>query len=121
MKYRDTRRLRSDLIAPSPPGEDYRDRHKRRLEFNLKAQEWVAEEAAALGLTLTVTNDGHHWQFRGGDINADWWPSSAKFVLNSNFKRGIHVHDYHAMMKELSSAVYQAQKPGFFQRIKAAF
>ncbi len=108
MKYKDRRRTRSAVITPID-GEDYRTRHKRRLDLNLSKQDFVAEEAAALGLTLRVTNDGHHWQFRGGDLNADWWPSSAKLVFDSKFKSGVHVHDYQRLIEEIAKEVYRRQ------------
>lgn len=103
-KY-DYNRTHSNLIS-YVEGEPPMQRHARRLEFNLKAQEWVREQTEKMGLALRVTNEGHHWQFRGigYDFKADWWPSSAKLVLNSRFNSGIHVHDYERAMQEIQRA-----------------
>jgi len=50
-------------------------------------------------LQLKISNDGHHWSFYAfnaapGDKQLfEWWPSSAKLVINKQWKKGIHVHD----------------------------
>lgn len=112
-KY-DKRRIPSKFIA-FVPEEPAMQRHKRRLEFNLKAEEWAREQATYLGLTLKVTNEGHHWQFRSADrsFKADWWPSSAKLVLMSRFNKGIHVHDHEAAMEEIGKGLrsYKGNAP----------
>lgn len=51
---------------------------------------------------MTVTNHGHHWQFRRADIQADWWPSRAKFVINKDFAKGHHVHDWKQAQTQLT-------------------
>lgn len=44
------------------------------------------------------------WDERhNGNQVAEWWPSSAKMVLNKNYPNGIHIHDYQQAMAELAS------------------
>ena len=73
------------------PHEYRRQRRDRRLHRNLdvaaEAQAWAARH----GFTLRVLNDGHHWLFQKPGLVAEWWPSSAKLVLNRDY-----LHDQHA-------------------------
>src|SRR2546430_4225434 len=45
------------------------------------------------GLTLRITNEGHHWQIADGGFLAEWWPSSAKLVIGKKWHDGIHCHE----------------------------
>ena len=98
MGYQDTKSLGSSKIAPFIPGENYSDRHFRRLQENLKRITAVSEFCSENGWLLKIHNDGHHWAFTKGKDVIDWWPSSAKLVTNKNFKRGIHCHDYEKLI-----------------------
>lgn len=61
------------------------------------------------GLELRVTDGGQHWQFRGrhngNKFMADWWPSSAKLIVNQKWDNGIHAHDYQQVIDLLEAAV----------------
>ena len=73
------------------PKEFQRARRERRLDRTLDLEAEVTRWAAQRGLTLRVLNDGHHWLFQKPGLAAEWWPSSAKFVLNRD-----DLHDRHA-------------------------
>jgi len=84
---------RSELI-PYIEGEDPRDRHARRLRENLKREGDVRGWARKSGVTMKVHNRGHHWRFMKGSKFAEWWPSTAKLVIQGNYKNERHVHDH---------------------------
>lgn len=93
------KRFRDRKHAPGVPeiqkqgGEGWKRRHSRRLHFNLNRQPVMEEWCERAGVTITVTNEGHHWQFVRGEVIVEWWPSSAKCVINKNWRQGIHTHD----------------------------
>jgi hypothetical protein len=91
-KYRDKVKVPSRLIK-FIPGESAPERHARRLAFAMSLKEQADELCKRAGLTLEIKNDGHHWIFRKGAKVAEWWPSSAKLVINKKWRKGIHVHD----------------------------
>ena len=73
--------------------EDGCVRHAKRRREALKVEKQLKSWLADIGVDLQIRNNGHHWQMRNENkFSADWWPSSAKFVINKNFHDGIHVH-----------------------------
>lgn len=89
------------------PGESYQERHKRRLETNVKGKNEVESFCGCNGLKLAITNNGHHWSIYylaaviGVDPQwAEWWPSSAKLVFRKQWKKGVHCHDYTQLIAE---------------------
>ena len=115
-KYNDTLSAGSSHLVPFIRNERPRKRHRRRLRINLKYEDEVAVWARLRGLKLRVTDGGQHWQFRGMyngyRFSADWWPSSAKLVVNQRWDRGIHVHDYRQVQTVLEPEIakfYQLQ------------
>lgn len=76
-------------------------RRARRMGRNLAREETARQQAAALGFQLAVHNDGHHWLLRNGGFTAEWWPSSAKLVLNRDYGRNIHAHDWLQVLSAL--------------------
>jgi len=86
-------------IVPYYRGEDFRIRHARRLSANLEQEANVRRWCRQRGLTLRITNEGHHWQIADGGFLAEWWPSSAKLVIGKKWHGGIHCHDYKQALK----------------------
>ena len=84
---------RSNLV-PYVPGEHPGDRHARRLQANLMAQGEVRTWAAGNGVKVEITNRGHHWRFTRDTKVAEWWPSSAKLVIQRKYQDDNHVHDH---------------------------
>ena len=80
-------------------GEDFRRCHARRLSANLEQEANVHRWCGQRGLTLRITNEGHHWQIADGGFLAEWWPSSAKLVIGKKWHDGIHCHDYKQALK----------------------
>lgn len=81
-------------LIPKVRGEASKQRHQRRKGQNLNHIKEVGEFCSKNGIVLHVTNDGHHWQAIKGKRIVDWWPSSAKAIVNKNWGAGIHVHDW---------------------------
>ena len=71
----------------------------RRLSANLEQEANVRRWCGQRGLTLRITNEGHHWQIADGGFLAEWWPSSAKLVIGKKWHDGIHCHDYKQALK----------------------
>lgn len=92
------------VIVKRRRGEPPLERHRRRKKENLKVAEVAREWAEKNGLSLSITNQGHHWSFYEFDaIEGDpqlfeWWPSSAKMVVKKNYKQGVHVHDIYQLI-----------------------
>lgn len=99
-RYGDTERTKGRHVRYIP-GEPWRQRHERRKRAANDCSDRLQNWAQGRGVSLTITNEGHHYQFRRGDHRADWWPSSAKLVLDEQWRNGIHVHDYQAVVEIL--------------------
>ena len=84
---------RSAIVAYRQ-GEKAIDRHFRRRDTNLKFRARLHAWCERNGFTLRITNEGHHWQMTKDGFLAEWWPSSAKLVIDKRWDAGIHCHDY---------------------------
>ena len=95
---------RSSLV-PYRRGEAPMARHTRRLNSNLRyeaqARRWCSEHR----FNLRISNQGHHWQLTKDKFVAEWWPSSAKLVINKQWSDRCHCHDYRQSL-ELIARVY---------------
>jgi hypothetical protein len=82
------RRRKAVVLAP----EEYMRRRRawpmdRTARLESQAQDWAQRN----GCTLRVLNGGHHWLFQKTGFAAEWWPSSAKLVINRDY-----LGDHHA-------------------------
>jgi len=93
-------KVRSALVG-FIPGEDPQERHSRRFAFNMAHLETIQEWRDLRGVTLNLSCNQHHWNFRRGDRRADWRPSSANLVIGRRVQHAIHVHDYRSVLKIL--------------------
>lgn len=93
-KYGDRHNAGRSAIVPYRPGERAMDRHQRRLVVNLDHEGEARAWCEANGVRFRITNDGHHWRFDKQGHVIEWWPSSAKLVINKRWDRGVHTHDY---------------------------
>ena len=94
-------------IVPYSRDEDFRTRHARRLTTNQEQEASVRRWCQQRGLTLRITNEGHHWQIADGTFMAEWWPSSAKLVIGKRWHEGIHCHDYKQALKIIEDSYKQ--------------
>ena len=47
---------------------------------------WYLQQVTGfLKMSMNVTNNGHHYQFRRDRLLLEWWPSSGRAVANKNF------------------------------------
>jgi hypothetical protein len=110
----------ASVIVPRRAAEGWRDRHGRRLAVNLAMRAEGEAFAAKYGGTLSVQNNGHHWIFtfpahpqitRRRDLFRDWgewWPSSAKLIINKRWRDGYHCHD----IRQVQSVLIRQLKLG---------
>jgi hypothetical protein len=91
-------------IVPCRRGEDFTSRHSRRLNANLDQAAEVRRWCVQRGLTLRITNEGHHWQITDGAFLAEWWPSSAKLVIGKRWHAGIHCHDHKQALRVIEDS-----------------
>lgn len=93
-KYRDktTCKLPAEVVK-FKKGEHPKIRHGRRLNENKEQADKLRNYCRSNGWGFDIKNEGHHWQMRRGDIIIDWFPATAKFIVNQQWTKGIHVHD----------------------------
>lgn len=106
-KHGDSRSVGRSKLVPFKPGEDAGTRHARRLTFNLAAKHELEAWCRGRGVHFKVSNDGHHWRFKRAQLIAEWWPSSAKLVLQQRYENGVHVHD-HMQAREILAKHFRA-------------
>jgi hypothetical protein len=108
-KFRDKSKVGRSVIVPFKPGETAGERHSRRLKSALAAKPQLEKACHALGISVEVSNEGHHWRFNG-PFFAEWWPSSAKLVFNRCYSKGWHVHDWAQVLELLTTAHRESRK-----------
>lgn len=102
-RYKDKVSAGHSEIVPYKHGEDPRTRHSRRLSENSAHVPEMKASIESMGYSLEIKNFGHHWIFKkGSNTTWEWWPSSAKLVLNKQYRKGIHCHDFRQVLKVLS-------------------
>lgn len=87
-------------------GEEPSKRHARRLELNLRRTYALKIWCEQNGIIFEIKNDGHHWIFKMKDnpMVVEWWPSSAKLVINKEWENGVHVHDWEQASRVVAAA-----------------
>lgn len=91
---------KSEQQAPVPPqviqyqnGEHHRDRHKRRLETNVELfKDEAVQWAETHDVFCRISNRGHHWKFQRNGSHIEWWPESAKCIVNRSVE--MHIHEF---------------------------
>jgi len=97
----DTRTTGPSKTVPFIEGEMPNARHERRKAIAREMQDGVQQWCDDNNAELIVTNEGHHWRILLQHGEAEWWPSSAKLVLDKQYDRGIHVHDAKQLIRQL--------------------
>lgn len=93
-RFRDKSSCGKSSVVPFKQQEDWRSRHRRRYQVAHEMQTWLEAWCAANGFELAVKNNGHHWIITDpSGTRCEWWPSSAKFIYNQKWTKGIHCHD----------------------------
>ena len=98
----DSQKIGKSKIVPYKDCETAGERHQRRFETNNRnkiiVQTWCKENR----FVLDVKNGGHHWIIKKKNILIEWWPSSAKLVINKEWYNSIYCHDYLQLIDLLS-------------------
>lgn len=99
-KYRDkTSCKHKSEIINYKPNEAYKDRHLRRLNKNKEHLDLFRKWCKTAKAKFKLFNNGEHWKVEYNENTFDWWPRSAKLIINQKWKRGVHVHDYTQLIK----------------------
>jgi hypothetical protein len=101
IRYDDTSSLGKSNLVPYRKGEEPKPRHDRRLATNLNWKNELTRWAWVNGFRAEIKNEGHHWILKNSPIRVEWWPSSAKLVINQEWDKGIHCHDYKKLINFL--------------------
>lgn len=81
-----------------------RRRRERRMDRNLARERTARQWADKQGFEFAIHNDGHHWVLKKPGLFVEWWPSSAKLVLNRDYVHDFHIHDWQQVIAKLQSA-----------------
>jgi len=65
-----------------------------------------------MGFTLRILNGGHHWELTRPGLTVEWWPSSAKCVINKNWPGGVHVHDHEQLKLLVETTIRRMTRTG---------
>lgn len=99
-KYQDrVKSKHSPTIINRKDGEGWKERHWRRLQKNKEHLDKFRQWCLEFGCDFRYLNNGEHWKVKHGTTCFDWWPRSAKLIVNQQWKRGVHVHDYMQLIK----------------------
>jgi hypothetical protein len=109
-KHKDVCTAGRSQLVPFRPGEAAMERHDRRLSVALDCEAIMRAWAAERGLTVRILNRGHHWLFEKVGFIAEWWPSSAKLVVNRRYERGTHVHDREQAQRQILASLPHASR-----------
>ena len=105
MGYDDVKKVGRSKRVPYIYGETAQHRHVRRklaAENDLKhLRGWCLNN----DWSLTLHNDGQHWRMVGHGHTADWYPSSAKLIIDQQCQKGIHCHDFRQVIWQLKEVM----------------
>lgn len=104
-KYKDRTKAGKSKLCPFVPDVPCKERHARRKAFNLKRFTIIRNFCENNNLVFRLLNNGQHWQVESDKKTIEWWPSTAKVVVNKNWKRGIHCHDYEQFIEILKKEI----------------
>jgi hypothetical protein len=93
------------------PDEYMRQRRARRMDRTARIESQVQDWARRHGRTLRGLNDGHHWLFQKSGFVAEWWPSSAKLVLDRDYPRDFHAPHWADVERVLDRHLTSSQAP----------
>jgi hypothetical protein len=82
---------RSDEV-PFVPGESAKERHQRRFEFAVDNRGEMRKFCMEHEIEFKMANNREHWIFIKGTQVVEWWPRTAKLVINKKWEDGIHTH-----------------------------
>lgn len=105
IRYDDTSSLGKSSLVPYRKGEDPKHRHSRRLSTNLNWKSKLLQWAKANGFRAEIKNEGHHWILTDSSNRVEWWPSSAKLVIDQEWVKGVHCHDYEKLIAFIESNI----------------
>lgn len=85
--------------APYIHGEQPHARHQRRKRIARDDVERLKGHLAALGAFVSIHNDGGHWQISVRGREFDWWPETARLVVDHKWGSPRKCHDVDQVVK----------------------
>ena len=101
-RFSDTRSAGRSNLVPYIEDETMQERHSRRQAVAEDTEGQLRVWCDEHGWHLTVHDGGGQFMMRRKKVLVEWWPSTAKLVINKNWRGGIHCHDYHKVIEQLS-------------------
>lgn len=108
-RFSDKQKVGPSNIVPFIPGEDPGVRHERRKKVALNTEESFKSWCQNNRIDLKVSNEGHHWRFLFNTKLIEWWPATAKLVIQRKYRNGIHVHDCEQVKRILKTEFLKSQ------------
>lgn len=95
--------FKSEVLRPVA---DFKARHEKRFKTAIATRQPLWKWCDANRVQMAVTNQSEHWTFSfAGELLAEWWPRTAKFVVYKRYDEGIHVHDWKQVTRLLAVMV----------------
>jgi len=101
-RFKDTQKAEGVSEFKPVRSEGYKSRHTRRLINANRQHDQLKEWCDVMGVAFRTANNELHWMLRYEGHGAEWWPSTAKLVIDKQFKQGIHAHTVHQVMDTLA-------------------
>ena len=98
-RHDDHRSAGRSKISPYIEGECPQDRHARRRSEADSRRDELKKALNEIGWEIVIKNHGCHWIITKGKNKVEWWPNTAKMVINQKWSNGIHVHDTDQVLK----------------------
>lgn len=84
---------------PYDPHEETEKRHARRAQAAHNHLPILKQYCEVQGWRIRVLNDGNLIEIMAGPHRYEWWPGTAKVIVNKKYERGIHCHDYQQLIR----------------------
>lgn len=96
--------------------EKSEDRHQRRLKLAIKHSDRLKGYCNHKGYELKISQEGKHFVINRKRLHIDWYPYSAKMIVNYQNGDGIHVHEVSQIISYLEFAwlLFGGKNNGFF-------
>jgi len=98
-KYQDVRGVGRSSVVPYIEGESKQLRHSRRSNAANGRQDQTRARLESIGWSLVLKDHGSHWIISRDKNIVEWWPSTAKAVVNKRWRNGVHVHDVNQLIQ----------------------
>lgn len=82
--------------------KERQDRRQKRMNRCLTDSKLFAAFCVAEGYELKIKNEGHHWIIKTKNHVIEWYPSSAKYILDRDYKNIKHIWKVDQLVKKIT-------------------